>query len=212
MSTKTTEIMEKLLNLPTYSQELGLNLNREEDRFKWFLASTLFAKRISSKTAKRTFQEFERAGVVTPENIIDAGWDKLVEILDSGGYVRYDFSTASNLLNIVNKLKERHGSLQNLYEQSLDSKDLEEKLLEFKGIGPTAVNIFLRELKDVWEKAKPSISTLAREVASNLGLRNKELVLPGIESSLVKINLEFCKGKKCSICPLQEECRSLIRS
>ncbi len=212
MSTKTTDIIEKVLTLPTYSQELGLNLNKEEDRFKWFLASILFAKRISSKTAKRTFQEFERVGVVTPENIIDAGWDKLVEILDSGGYVRYDFSTASNLLNIANKLKKRHGSLQNLYDQSLDSKDLEEKLLEFKGIGPTAVNIFLRELKEVWEKAKPSISALAREVASNLGLRNKELVLPGIESSLVKINLEFCKGKKCSICPLQEECRSPIRS
>ena len=42
MSTKTTEIIEKLLTLPTYSQELGLNLNREEDRFKWFLASILF--------------------------------------------------------------------------------------------------------------------------------------------------------------------------
>ena len=88
MSTKTTDIIEKVLNLPTYLQELGLNLNKEEDRFKWFLASILFAKRISSKTAKRTFQEFERAGVITPENIINAGWDKLVEILDFGAYVR----------------------------------------------------------------------------------------------------------------------------
>lgn len=147
MSTKTTEIIEKLLTLPTYSQELGLNLNREEDRFKWFLASILFAKRISSKTARRTFQELERAGVVTLGNIINVGWDKLVMILDSGGYVRYDFSTASNLLNVANKLKKRHGSLQNLYDQSLDSKDLEEKLLEFKSIGPTVVNIFLSLIK-----------------------------------------------------------------
>lgn len=29
MSTKTTEIIEKLLTLPTHSQELGLNLNSE---------------------------------------------------------------------------------------------------------------------------------------------------------------------------------------
>jgi len=106
-----------------------------------------FAKRIFSKTARRTFQELETAGVITPENIINAGWDKLVEILDSGGYVRYDFSTASNLLNMANKLKERYGSLHNLYDQSLDSKDLEGKLLEFKSIGPTVVNIFLSLIK-----------------------------------------------------------------
>lgn len=212
MSPKTTELIEKLLNFPTYSQELGLNLNKEEDRFKWFLASILFAKRISTKIARRTFQEFERAGIVTPEDIINAGWDKLVQILDSGGYVRYDFSTASNLLNIAGELKARHGSLQNLYEQSLNSRDLEKKLLEFKGVGPTTINIFLRELKGIWKKAKPPISTLAREVASNLGLSSKELLLPGIESSLVRINLEFCKGKNCSVCPLQEECRNPLKS
>jgi len=106
-----------------------------------------FAKRIFSKTARRTFQELETAGVITPENIINAGWDKLVEILDSAGYVRYDFSTASNLLNMANKLKERYGSLHNLYDQSLDSNDLEGKLLESTGIGPTAVNIFLSLIK-----------------------------------------------------------------
>jgi len=68
-------------------------------------------QRIFSKIARRTFQEFETAGVITPGNIINTGWDKLVEILDSGGYVRYDFSTASDLLNIANKLKKRYGSL-----------------------------------------------------------------------------------------------------
>ncbi|MBN2187383.1 MAG: hypothetical protein JW732_08065 [Dehalococcoidia bacterium] len=38
------------------------------------------------------------SGSVTPQIILEAGWDKSVEILDSGSYVRYDFSTASNLL------------------------------------------------------------------------------------------------------------------
>jgi hypothetical protein len=68
-------------------------------------------QRVFSKIARRTFQEFETAGVITPGNIINTGWDKLVEILDSGGYVRYDFSTASDLLNIANKLKKRYDSL-----------------------------------------------------------------------------------------------------
>jgi endonuclease III len=140
------DIKEKLSQVPSYSQELGLDLTREEDRFKWFLASILFAKRISSQTAKRTYKEFEREEIVTPESIIEAGWDKLVEVLDSGGYVRYDFSTASKLLEIAASLQEEYGSLEDLYAQAKDNKDLEKKLLEFKGVGPTTVNIFLREL------------------------------------------------------------------
>jgi len=203
------DIREKILELPTYSQELGLDLRREEDRFKWFLASILFAKRISSGIAKRTYKEFEREGIVTPEKIIGSGWDKLVEVLDLGGYVRYDFSTASNLLEIAVSLKEKYGSLETLYTQARDSKDLENKLLEFKGVGSTAVSIFLRELKGIWERAKPRPSPFAKEVASKLGLGERELELPAIESSLVRINLEFCRRKRCSNCPVKEGCHEL---
>jgi len=60
------DVIEKVLRLITYSQELGLDLKTEEDRFKWFLASILFAKRISSEVAKRTYREFEKVGIVTP--------------------------------------------------------------------------------------------------------------------------------------------------
>ena len=51
---------EKLSEIKSYSEELGLDLRNPEDRFKWFLASILFAKRISSEIAKRTFQLFLR--------------------------------------------------------------------------------------------------------------------------------------------------------
>jgi endonuclease III len=201
------QVTEKVLRLATYSQELGLDLKTEEGRFKWFLASILFAKRISSEVAKRTYREFEQEGIVTPESIIAAGWDKLVEVLDSGGYVRYDFSTASNLLEIATSLKEKYGSLEALYTQSKDSRDLEKRLLEFKGVGPTTVNIFLRELKTVWEKARPPLSPLAKGVADRLGLGEEELELPAVESALVRLNLEFCKRRRCSSCPVREECR-----
>jgi endonuclease III len=202
-----TDVIERVLRLITYSQELGLDLNTEEDRFKWFLASILFAKRISSEVAKRTYREFEKEGIITPESITEAGWDKLVEVLDSGGYVRYDFSTASNLVEIAASLGEKYGSLEGLYNQSEDSSDLEKRLLEFKGIGPTTVNIFLRELKAVWVKARPQPSAPAREVASRLGLGEDELELPAVESALVRLNLEFCKCRSCSSCPVREECQ-----
>jgi len=201
------DVTEKVLGLITYSQELGLDLKTEEDRFKWFLASVLFAKRISSEVAKRTYREFEKEGIITPESIAEAGWDKLVEVLDSGGYVRYDFSTASNLLEIAASLREKYGSLEALYTQSRDSRDLEKRLLEFKGVGPTTVSIFLRELKVVWEKARPQLSPLAMEVASRLGLGEEEMELPTVESALVRLNLEFCKRRRCSSCPVREGCQ-----
>lgn len=201
------DLTQKVLRLITYSQELGLDLKTEEDRFKWFLASLLFAKRISSEVAKRTYREFEKEGIVTPESITEAGWDKLVEVLDSGGYVRYDFSTASKLLEIAASLRDKYGSLEALYTQAEDSRDLEKRLLEFKGVGPTTVSIFLRELRPVWEKARPQISPLAREVAYRLGLGESELELHTMESALVRLNLEFCKRRRCSSCSVREGCR-----
>lgn len=203
------KIKEKLLSLATYSQELGVNLERPEDRFKWFLASVLFSKRISSEIAKRTYRQFEAEGILAPEVIISSGYDKLVEVLDAGGYVRYDFSTASNLLEIAKKLKQRYGSLDNLYLQARDSEDLERKLTEFKGVGPTIVSIFLRELKSVWEKASPPPSLLAKKVIEKLGLEEDVLNEPSLESRLVRLNIEFCKRKRCSVCPVKDMCQQV---
>ncbi|MFO7995560.1 MAG: hypothetical protein R6U93_00195 [Dehalococcoidia bacterium] len=202
-------VQKRLSQVPSYSQELGLNLTSEENRFKWFLASILFTGGISSQIAIKTYKAFEREGIVTPESIIEAGWDKLVEVLDAGGYVVYDFATATKLFDIAYKLKERYGSLENLYAQAKNNKDLEKKLQEFKGVGPTAVNTFLRELKGIWEKARPGISPIAREVASRLGLDEEELERPMVELALIRIGLDFCRNKQCLACPVRAECSKL---
>lgn len=200
------KVKRKLKGLPSYSGELGLNLGKPKDRFKWFLASMLFAKRISAEIAKRTYTEFERAGINTPEKILDAGWDKLVEILDSGGYVRYDFSTATKLLELSKSLKEKYKSLENLYASAKDSGDLEKRLLEFKGVGPTTINIFLRELRPVWEKADPKVSRLAVDAARKLGLE-KEGEIKSLESQLVRLSLKYCKPQRCQNCPVRNGCK-----
>ena len=206
MTKRQTGLKGRLLGVPTYSQELGLDLHQADDRFKWFLASILFAKRISAQVAMNTFKQFENESTVSPQDIIDAGWDKLVEILDSGGYVRYDFSTASNLLQSMTKLVTEYSSLDDLYNQAADSKDLENRLRELKGVGPVTINIFLRELRPVWSKANPRLSPLATELAGKLGLSESDLQLPGVESALVRVYLDFCKRRKCMECPLKAEC------
>ncbi len=197
-------VKEALSKLQSYSKELGLDLTKAEDRFKWFLASILFAKRISAETAKETYLYFEQEDLTSPDAILEAGWDRLVEVLDSGGYTRYDFSTATNLLGIAKMLKEKYGDLEHLHAESSSPADLENRLQEFKGVGPVGVNIFLRELRGIWEKAKPKPSPLAVATAQKIGLNREDV--ERYESQLVRLNLEYCKKHRSSECPLKEEC------
>jgi len=132
-----------------YSKNLGINLKsgKEKEIFKWFLACLLFGKPIQQKVAKRTYFEFKKEKLLSPERILEAGWDKLVKILDRGHYVRYDFSTATKLLDICKELRERYGFLTHLFKVSKNKEDLARRLQEFRGVGPVTTRIFLRDLK-----------------------------------------------------------------
>jgi len=132
----------------TYSHELNINLKsgKESELFKWFLACLLFGKPIQQQVARRTYFEFEKEELTNPEKILAAGWDKLVKVLDRGHYVRYDFSTATKLLEVCQQLLEKYGTITALLKQSKNERELKKKLLEFKGIGPVTVKIFLRDL------------------------------------------------------------------
>jgi len=197
-----------LSKLPSYSQELNLDLSKPDDRFKWFLASVLFAKRISAQTAKETYFYFEQEDLTSPEAILEAGWDRLVEVLDAGGYARYDFSTATYLLGIAKTLKERYGSLENLHAESSSPQDLERRLKEFRGVGPVGVNIFLRELRGVWDKAEPELSPAALATAEKIGLSREDAEC--YESQLVRLNLEYCKKRRSGECPLGKMCPDMV--
>ena len=115
----------------TYAPALGINLaSMESDEvFKWFLASVLFGARISEDIAMKTYREFEKAGVLSPEVIFETSWPRLVGILDRGGYVRYDFKTATKLLEVTGALKEKYeGDLNRLHFFAKDERDLEKRL------------------------------------------------------------------------------------
>jgi len=192
----------KVRAIKSYSEELGLDLKKTEDRQSWFFASVLFAKRISSSIALKTFERFQEEDLTTPRAMLGAGWHKLVKVLDSGGYVRYDFSTASTLLELSRALLEKDGGLERIHARARSPRELEELLMEFKGVGPVAVNIFLRELRGIWKMADPRPSRFSIEVAERLRIRRVD----DIESQLVRIKLEFCKRRACEICPVNGYC------
>jgi hypothetical protein len=158
----------------SYARELGISLSQSDSTevHKWFLAAVLFGARISGKTAAKTYAEFARVGVLSPEQLMQAGWNELVRILGRGGYTRYDFKTADKLLEVSSTLlREYAGDLNSLHRLAADQPDLERRLKQLgKGIGDVTVNIFLREMRGIWPKAQPLPSAKMIQAAKALGL------------------------------------------
>ena len=226
---KVAALLTKKLGL-RYSEMLGINLRHGDDEeiFKWFLASILFGAPISETSVIRTYRCFERRGVLTPEKILKTGWHGLVEILDEGGYARYDFKTSDKLLEVMSNLVAKHeGSLSLLHEQALNSADLERRLKDLgKGIGEVTVSIFLRELRELWKKADPKPTPLVILAAKNLELIKEESLEKALselkefwrrnkiagktfvnfETALLRLGKDYCRKEKCKQCIVRKCC------
>jgi hypothetical protein len=185
-----------LAHSPLYSEELGidLSLGRERELFLWFLASLLFGQRISETIARHTYQSFTRHHLTTPQKILDAGWDYLVNpVMREGGYVHYDESKSRRLLGICRKLIDEYGGrLRQLHETAAAAADLEQRLLAFDGIGPVTANIFLRELRPYWPKADPEPLPVVRELARQLHIsldryNRKSEAFARLEAGLIRL-------------------------
>lgn len=156
------------------AEALGIALDglQPEAVYQWFLAAVLYGARISRTLATRAWREFDRCGVLTPQKMVDTGWDGLVAILDRGGYARYDYKTATKLLEVNSKLlADYDGDLNALHAKATDAGDLERRIMALgKGIGPVTTAIFLRELRGRWDKATLPLSAPAYAAALELGL------------------------------------------
>jgi len=213
-----------------YSEILDIDLSfgKDEENFKWFLASVLFGAPITEKAVVKTYKCFEKYNVLTPKRILETGWDGLVKILDEGSYTRYDFKTADKLLEVMQKLTERYGgSLTLLYNEASNGQDLEKRVKDLgKGIGDVTVSVFLRELRDVWEKANPNPTSLVVLAAKKMGIVREEVAenvlkqlkdfwsknkvagksFVNLETALLRLGKDFCRKEKCAVCPVKDEC------
>jgi hypothetical protein len=187
-----------------FSKLLGIDLQsrRNGEMVKWFLASILYGKPIRESTATLTYRTFEAHGAVDVEGILSTGWDGLVRILDEGGYTRYDFSTATKLLEAFGNLKSEYAAdLWNLYDRCPDGSELEKKLKGLgKGIGDTTVSIFLRDMRYIWPKARPNPSPLVRLAMGELGIddlakmaKRRGLDVVMLETALLRFGKDFLK-------------------
>jgi endonuclease III len=213
-----------------YSDILGIDLKNRDDGevFKWFFASVLFGAPIRESSAIKTYKCFKKYGILTPQKIIQTGWQGLVDILDEGTYTRYDFRTSDKLLEVMGNLVTKYeGSLNLVHERASDSYDLEKRLKDLgKGVGDVTVSIFLRELRDLWKKADSKPTSLVILAAKNLGIVREEgpekalgeleefwrkngvdgKTFVNFETALLRLGKNLCRKKKCRECVLERYC------
>jgi len=213
-----------------YSDILGIDLKTRDDGevFKWFLASVLFGAPIRESSAIKTYKCFKKYDILTPQKIIQTGWQGLVDILDEGTYTRYDFRTSDKLLEVMGNLVTKYeGSLNLIHERASDSYDLEKRLKDLgKGVGDVTVSIFLRELRDLWKKADSKPTSLVILAAKNLGIVREEgperalgeleefwrkngvdgKTFVNFETALLRLGKNLCRRKKCRECVLERCC------
>lgn len=137
------------------SKDLGIDLSSraESQLFRWLLACLLFGKPIQQAIARQAYLTLTDAGITSLQKLLKINWDSLVTLLDEAHYVRYDFSTASKLLEVGLAIHDQYGSVHQLLESSNDSDELEKRLTALKGIGPTTAKIFIKDIAPIWFKA-----------------------------------------------------------
>ncbi len=172
---KLKEIIKKYGERYSKILEIDVDGGKEREIFKWWLAAILFGAPIQEKNAIKTYKKFEEARVISAQKILETGWQGLVNILDSGGYTRYDFKTADKLLEMSKNLTEKHkGKLSVLKKKSENETKLRENLKALaKGIGNATVEIFLREMRVAW-KVKPKFLKFEKIAMKKLKIKKSD--------------------------------------
>jgi endonuclease III len=154
----------------TFAEDAGIALkDKPSPLWQLLVLSLLLSARISAGIAVAAARELFRAGYRTPEKMRDASWQQRVDALGRGQYRRYDERTATQLGELAGAVIGEHGGdLRSLHGSSV--AELEKKLQEFKGIGPTGAAIFCREVQGVWPDVAPYVDKRAADGAERLGL------------------------------------------
>ena len=92
------------------------------------------------------------------------------------------------------------GKISNIHKLCKSKEELEQRIKEFKGIGPTTTNIFLRELRNVWKYADPEpikfVKDLAKKLKIKLPKNRKSLKFMRLEAALIRCKGEFFGRKR----------------
>ncbi|OBJ61540.1 endonuclease [Mycobacterium asiaticum] len=157
----------------TYAAEAGIQIkDKPMPLFQLLVLCMLASKPIDAAIAMSAARELFKAGLRTPKAVLGANRQTMIAAFGRVHYVRYDESSATRLTDIATKVRDEFGGdLREIARRSdQDPAKATRILKQFKGIGDTGADIFLREVQDVWTWARPHFDERATAAAKALHL------------------------------------------
>ncbi|MEU1335245.1 endonuclease [Streptomyces sp. NPDC005865] len=157
----------------TYAAEAGIRLTgTPQPLYRTLVLSCLLSARIRASAAVASTRALYDAGMRGPRQMADATWQQRVDALGRGGYRRYDERTATQLGDGARLVIDAwHGDLRRVRDEADGDVAAVKRLLrQVPGLGPTGVDIFLREVQDVWPEYRPHLDAKVLQGAERLGL------------------------------------------
>ena len=157
----------------TYAAEAGVRVSdKPMPLFQLLVLCMLASKPIDATIAMRAGHELFRDGLKTPKAVLDADRHTMIDAFGRAHYVRYDESSATRLTDMAQRVVDEYsGDLREIHHRSSEDVGAAKRMLkQFKGIGDTGADIFLREVQDVWPWVRPHFDKRAIRTAKALGL------------------------------------------
>jgi hypothetical protein len=170
----------------TYAAEAGIRLaNTPSPLYRLLVLSVLLSTRIKADIAVAAARELGKAGFTTARAMLDASWQERVDALGRAHYVRYDESTATALGEGARLLLDDYrGDLRRLRDRADgDVRVLRRLLRDTPRLGPVGVDIFCREVQEVWPELRPYFDRKALSGARAVGLPAEPDRLAGLVSA-----------------------------
>ena len=140
--------------------------------FQLLVLCMLASKPIDAAIAMAAGRELFKAGLRTPKAVLASDRQTMIDAFGRAHYVRYDESSATRLADMAERVRDEYsGDLRELADRSEHDAAAAKRLLkEFKGIGDTGADIYLREVQDIWTWVRPYFDDRATAAAKQLGL------------------------------------------
>ncbi len=169
------QLVRRLLDVAgtTYAAEARIKLDdKPMPLFELLVICMLASKPIDAAIAMRAGRELFKAGLRTPKAVLAADRQTMIDAFGRAHYVRYDESSATRLTEMAERVRDEYsGDLRGLAERSRrDIAAAKRSLKQFKGIGDTGADIYLREVQDVWTWVRPYFDDRTTAAAGQLGL------------------------------------------
>ncbi|OBJ09534.1 endonuclease [Mycobacterium sp. 1465703.0] len=157
----------------TYAAQARIKMSdKPMPLFQLLVLCMLASKPIDPGIAMAAARELFKAGLRTPKAVLAADRHNMIEAFGRAHYVRYDESSATRLADMAERVRDEYsGDLRQLADRSHhDAAAAKRMLKQFKGIGDTGADIYLREVQDVWTWVRPYFDDRATGTAKQLGL------------------------------------------